>query len=640
MALARTIAFDALGGGLKPDPRLTVSEWADANRILSSVSSSEAGPWRTDRTPYLREIMDSLSSTCPVNEIVFCKGAQIGGTEAGNNWIGYVIAHSPGPMLCLMPTDKTAEANVRLRIDPLIDGSPSIRAKVPKRGSKEGGNTLERKDFPGGVLNIRGANAAANLRSLPIKFLFEDEIDGYELDLEGEGDPISLAEVRTRTFGSMRKVFKVSTPTIEGQSRIWEAYENSDQRRYFVPCPHCGEMQTIEWQRIQWKSDREAPWLECDANGCVIEERHKPRMLKLGEWRATAACDDPHKRGYHLSALYSPLGWYSWGQARDDLLKAKRRAKEDKDVSLLKTWVNTVLGECWAEKGEAPPWEALYGRREGYSRNVVQAGGLVLTAAADVQKDRIEVEIRAWGPRLESWSVDHRIIPGDPSRHDGDRSPWPAMDALLSESWPHELGGRIGITTLAVDSSDETQSVYNWARNYPPTRVMAVKGSSKPISALISVPKKMEVRYDGKVLPNGVSLWIVGSSIAKSELYGWLRQSKPEPGEAFPTGWIHWPADYSEEFFKQLTAEQLVSKTVKGFRTYSWEKTRERNEALDLHVYNRAAAAQIGVDRFDPRRWDRLRAELSIAADPAGEEAPRAASTAHPKVKPRKSNYW
>lgn len=629
MSLARLVVFGTLAGGFQPDPQLTVSEWADAHRWLSSVSSAESGPWKTTRTPYLREVMDCLSATSPVVSVVFCKGAQVGGTECGNNWIGYVISHAPGPMLCLMPTDKTAEGNVRTRIDPLIDSSPEVRAKVPKRGSKEGGNTLDRKDFPGGVLNIRGANAPANLRSLPIRFLFLDEVDAYALDLDGEGDPISLAQVRARTYGAVRKEFMVSTPTVEGRSRIWSAFEQTDQRYYFVPCPHCGAFQIIKWERIKWADEVSAPFLVCELHGCVIEERHKPRMLAAGEWRATEECSDPTTRGYHISALYSPLGWYSWKQARDDFLKAKR----EKNTAQLKTWVNTTLGECWAEKGESPPWEALYARREPYDRNHVPAGGLVLTASVDVQRDRLELELRAWGPRLESWSIDHRVFPGDPSRLDGDRSPWPHLDAVLSESWPHELGGRISITCMAVDSSDQTQTVYNWARKHP-GKVMCVKGTDDA-TTLVATPKRIDVRTDGKLITNGVTLWTVGTHVAKSELYGWLRQERPAPGELVPTGWIHWP-EYAEEWFRQLTAEQITVKVVRGFRKTQWEKTRERNEALDLHVYNRAAAAQIGVDRWEPRRWDQIRASLTVATpDPQGEGV-----TARPKVKIRKSTFW
>jgi phage terminase large subunit GpA-like protein len=370
----------------------------------------------------------------------------------------------------------------------------------------------------------------------------------------------------------------------------------------------------------------------CEVNGCVIEERHKPRMLALGEWRGTAECSDATVRGYHLSSLYSPAGWYSWRQARDDYQKAKA----SKDPARMKTWVNTVLGLCFAESGEAPPWEALYARREQYERNKVPAGGLVLTAAADIQKDRVEVELRAWGPRLESWSIDHRVFAGDPARLDGDRSPWPELEDMLSESWAHELGGRIAITCLAVDSGHETQTVYNWARRFPTTKVMAVKGTDKG-TVLLSVPRRVDVRADGgKVFTKAVQLWMVSSSVAKTEFYGWLRQPRPETPDDVPTGYLHFPESYDEEWFQQLTAEQLVTRFVRGYRQVQWEKTRERNEALDLAVYNRAAAAQIGIDRWDDRRWDSIRKELTRELSDAS--APP--TTAAVKVTRRKSKYW
>jgi phage terminase large subunit GpA-like protein len=634
---ARFVTHAAWGDALTPDPRLTVAEWADAHRMLSTISSAEAGPWRTSRTPYLREIMDALSVTSPIVRVVFAKGAQVGGTEAGNNWIGYVIAHAPGPMLCLMPTDSTAEGNVRTRIDPLIDSTPAIRDKVPRRGSKEGGNTLDRKDFPGGVLNIRGANAPANLRSLPIRYLFLDEVDAYEFDLDGEGDPIALAQARARTFGRSRKEFEVSTPTIEGTSRIAASYEATDQRRYFVPCPHCGEYQTIEWPRIKWDSDTSAPYLACEPNGCAIEERHKPRMLSAGEWRATAECSDPTVRGYHLSALYSPLGWYSWAQARDDFLTAKREKNEAK----LKTWVNTVLGETWKEAGEAPDWELLYARRESYASNWVPAGGLVLTGAVDVQKDRLELEIQAWGPRLEHWTIDRRMLPGDPAVLDGERSPWTALSAVLSESWPHELGGRIAIGVLAVDTGAETQSAYAWCRSQGPGRVMAIKGSDA-LSTIISTPRPVDIQRNGQTIRNGVMLWQVGVSVIKSEIYGWLRQRRSESDEIKPTGWAHWPDSLDQEHFKQLTSEVLRTKVdKKGYRKRFWSQIRDRNEALDLSVYNRAAAAQLGVDRWTDERWDRLRAELDVGLTPKAAREATPPSTGRMKIRRKPSSgYW
>lgn len=639
-----SVFLSAAGDGIEPPARLTVSEWADRYRYLSPEGSAEHGPWRTERTPYLREIMDNLSETSPVCVNVFAKGSQIGATEAGVCWAGYVIDRSPGPMLILMPTDDTVQTNVRTRYDPMIEACPSVRAKVPPKGSKDGGNTLNYKSFPGGAMVFRGTNSPAGLAGNPIGKLHFDEVDRAPRDSGGEGSPLVLARRRLATFGAKRKEFYTSTPTIEGESQIWDLFEATDQRYYNVPCPHCGEFQAIEWAQIKWKGDG-APWLECVHNGCVIEERSKPGMLANGKWIPTAECPDPSVRGYHLSALYSPLGWYSWFQAREEFLAAHRLMKKSRDATAMKAWVNTVLGLPFAEKGEAPPWEVLYSRRGDYERNKVPAGGLMLTAAADVQSNRIEVEIRAWGPNFQSWSVDKRVFPGDAGQASGPRSPWPAMDALLSESWEHELGGRIAITTLAIDSSDQTQAVYNWTRNKPTSRVMAVKGSSDRAHALISVPKRVDVRIDGKTVEGGATLWIVGTALAKSELYTWLKQSRPAADEPVPTGWMHWPTDYDQEWFEQLTAESLVMKVQRGYRTFVWEKNRERNEALDLAVYNRAAAAMIGVDRFEQSKWESLAAQLTVHAPAPGAPSPaleREASTAHAKIKPRKpaSSFW
>jgi phage terminase large subunit GpA-like protein len=233
-------------------------------------------------------------------------------------------------------------------------------------------------------------------------------------------------------------------------------------------------------------------------------------------------------------------------QIRDQFLAAK------KNPALLQVFVNTILGEPWSEAGEAPDWERLYGRRGPHPRNFVPRDGLVLTAAADIQRDRIEVEIRAWGENFRSWSIDHRVIPGDPAQLTGPQSPWLALDALLSESWEHELGGRIAISKLGVDSGDgaTTQAVYAWSRKYSADRVVPIKGSATA-SVLVSPPKLIDTTAHGQKIHNGAVLSIVGANLAKSELYGWLRQTKPEdPKEPLPTGWIHWPGDYEEEWFR------------------------------------------------------------------------------------------
>jgi phage terminase large subunit GpA-like protein len=580
---------------LSLDQKLTVSEWADLHRVLSTKAAAEPGRWRTSRTPYLREILDALSPDSPVTDIWTIKGAQLGFTECGINWVGYVIDHAPGPMLFVQPTVDMANRAVRQRIDPLIDDTPQVARKVGPKRAKDGGNSLSEKHFPGGVIVMAGANSAAGLRSMPVRYLFLDEVDAYPGDLDGEGDPVALAHARTRTFRRAKRLH-VSTPTVRGASRIEAGFLQTDQRRYFVPCPHCGEFQLIDWKRIRWDRDNlKAPaWLECVANGCVIAERHKPRMLGAGEWRPTAETLEgvgANVRGYHISSLYSPLGWYSWTNARDDFLEVKD------DPARLKTWTNTVLGETWVERGDAPPWRRLYARREPYPMGSVPEGGRVLTAGADVQKDRIEVEVRAWGPRMESWSIDYRVFDGDTADVDGPNSPWARLSALLSESFSSESGTPLQVRMLAVDSGFQTQAVYHWARSKPQDRVAVVKGTSNG-QAIVQMPRYVDVTWAGKRIRRGMRVWSVGVDIAKGELYGWLRTEEPSDSEQKPVGWLHFP-EYGEEYFRQLTAEELVSRPKRtGHLHFEWVKRRERNEALDCAVYARAAAAIVGVDRM------------------------------------------
>ncbi len=271
-----------LARGLRPDPDLSVSEWADAHRRLSGKAASEPGPWRTARTPYLREIMDCLSPGSAVERIVFMKGSQIGGTECGNNWIGFVIHHAPGPMLAVLPTVEMAKRNSKQRVDPLIEESPKLRERVQPTRSRDSGNTILSKEFRGGILVMTGANSAVGLRSMPVRYLFLDEIDAYPGDADGEGDPVALAEARTRTF-SRRKIFMVSTPTIRGHSRIEREYEASDQRRYMVPCPECGTHQWLKFEQLKWPDKQpEGVYYECEHCAHKIDERHKTWMLENG----------------------------------------------------------------------------------------------------------------------------------------------------------------------------------------------------------------------------------------------------------------------------------------------------------------------------------------------------------------------
>ena len=565
--------------GLTPDPLLTVSEWSDRHRMLSSKASAEPGRWRTSRTPYLKDIMDCLSPTSPVERVVFIKAAQLGATEMGSNWIGYVIHHAPGPMMAVWPTVEMAKRNSKQRIDPLIEESAALAELIAPARSRDSGNTILAKEFRGGVLVMTGANSAVGLRSMPVRYLFLDEVDGYPLDVEGEGDATSLAEARTRTF-ARRKIFIVSTPTISGASAIEREYEASDQRRYFVPCPHCKHPQWLRFEQLRWdKGQPETAAYVCESCSTAIAEHHKTWMLERGEWRAMA---EGKTAGFHLSSLYSPVGWRAWR----DIAAAWEAAvnKESGSAAAIKTFKNTELGETWVEEGEAPDWQRLLERREDYRIGSVPSGGLLLTAGADVQKDRLEVSVWAFGRGKESWLVEHRVLMGDTARD----TVWKALAAMLAEHWTHACGAPMPLARLALDTGFATQEAYAFVRACHDPRVMAVKGVARG-AALIGTPTAVDMTQGGKKLRRGIKVYSVAGGIAKLELYNNLRKTPEvvEDGVAirYPTGFVHLPK-VDAEYLQQLCAEQLTTRRDRnGFPVREWQKMRERNEALDCYVY-------------------------------------------------------
>jgi len=605
--------------GLAPDPALTVSEWADRHRILSSRAASEAGPYRTVRTPYLREIMDALSPSDPARRIVFMKAAQIGATEAGNNWLGYCIHHAPGPFLLVQPTVETAKRLSQQRIAPLIEESPALRERISPARSKDSGNTIMAKRFPGGQLVLTGANSAVGLRSMPARWIFLDEVDAYPGDVDGEGDPIALAEARCASFGHRAKLFLASTPTIAGASRIEREFEASDQRRYHVPCPHCGALQWLRFERLRWEKGRpETAHYLCEHCEEAIEERFKTQMMAEEQgacWLPTADEETRLKaeasgiKGYHLNALYSPLGWLSWAEIAR---KWEEAAGNDETLQAIK---NTILGEPWQERGEAPDWERLYERREDWPAGKVPERGLFLTAGADVQKDRIEVDVWAWGRGLESWLIDHIVIDGGPA----EPASWAELTTLLGRIWQHENGAFLQIGKLAIDTGYESAAVYSWARRQSSAQVMPIKGvegfnRASPVTG----PTFVDATEGGKRIRRGVRLWTIATAVFKSETYRYLRLPRltdedVADGATPPPGSIHLPGWVNSEWLKQLTAEQLVTKRDRrGFAKLEWQSLRERNEALDCRVYARAAAWVFGADRWPEQTWRSLERQVGI----------------------------
>lgn len=580
---------------MKPPPQLTTSQWADRERYLSPESSAEPGKWITDRAPYAREPMDEITNP-RVHTVVLCWSSQVGKSEVLLNGQGYFIDQDPCPQLMLQPTLDMAEAYSKDRLAPMIRDTPALRAKVKDVRSRDSGNTLLQKKFPGGHLTIAGANSPASLAMRPVRVVWMDERDRFPESAGTEGDPCALAEKRSSTFYN-RKTIKVSSPS-KKKGGIKDDYDASDQRVCLLPCPHCGTYQQLKFGNLEWEGDDiktfkpETVRMLCIECREPIDDAEKGEMLARLKWVAQAPFNGV--AGFFLNELYSP--WRRWWQVVEDFLKKKDKPDQ------LRVWKNTALAEIYEEKGEAPEWKQLYDRREHYRMGTVPYGVLFLTAGADVQKNRIEVEVVGWGFEKESWSIAYRVIEGDTSTPE----PWAKLDELLREEFPHVSGElTMPIVRLAVDSGFNTQTVYSWARKYPGGRVMAVKGNDS-LPMTVAAARTVDVRKSGKTSRRGFKYWPVGSSVVKSELYGWLHMPKPEDlSQPYP-GFCHFP-EYEEEYFKQITAEQQVYKKMKnGGARQVWEKTRDRNEALDCRVYARAAASAYGIDRFTKQQWERM----------------------------------
>ena len=612
----------------RPDPNLLVSEWADKYRSLTVRSSPEPGPWRTSRVPYLKDIMDDLSPSSRVRTVIMMAGAQIGKTEAREQLDR--LQHPPraGADDGGAADGGDGEAQFsKQRIAPLIEDSTVLRGLVKEARSKDSGNTVLAKEFPGGILVMVGANSAKGLRSMSARYLFLDEVDGYPGDVGGEGEPCNLAIVRTTNF-PRAKIFITSTPVISGRSRIESFYEESDKRQFWLPCPHCNQYLTLSFAQLRWPKGRpkDAKYI-CEACARIIDNHHKEWMLPRGEWRPQNPDADPTIHGYHASSLLAPVGWLSWVQI------AQRYEAAGKDPEKLQVFTNTVLGLPWAEEGEVPDADRLYERREAYPIGRVPKGGLLLTCGVDVQLRRIECEIVAWGRNKESWSVDYRVFEGETNQP----AVWTEVAALLDESFKTNYGGPpMQIRRMAVDSGFNTTTVYDWVRKQPRTRVMCVKGETKA-SNVVGLPSLVETGPQGKRIRYGVRLWPVNTSIAKEELYRWLRGSIPDAArsEAWPTGYCHFPA-YGKEYFEQLCSEHLITKTVNGRRVTKWELIRDRNEALDCRIYARAAAASLRIESWADQRWEQIETELMRDPRTNVTDAPgrSVSKTPVPKFKP------
>jgi phage terminase large subunit GpA-like protein len=572
---------------LKPATKLNLVEWADKYRFLSPESSSMPGKWRTSMVEAARGPM--LAVTDPsVKRISVMACTQFMKTELMINTIGYFVHQDPSPIIVMQPTGSLAETFSKDRIDKMIRDTPVLKELIADKKSRDSGNTIGHKQFVGGHLTIIGSNSPSELASRPVRITLRDEIDKYEDNKEG--DPSSLIRERSSTFWNSLDIGACS-PTIKGRSKIEAEYLASDRRKFYVPCPHCDHAQVLTWKQVRWENnDPETASYQCEECTALWDEAERLKAISKGFWQATA----PFKghAGFHVNKLASP--WDKLSTLVTKWLEAQT------DASKLRTFINTQLAETWEEKGEAPEHMRLYERRALYPINTCPEGVVFLTAGCDVQKDRLEIEIVGWGRGKQSWSIDYRVIMGETTT----AAPWIELDSLLNETWTLHNGQQTQVRVLAIDSGYNTQHVYNWARKYTGNRVMVVKGQDAQQN-ILGVPTAADVTHNGKRASRSVRVWPVGVSTLKSELYGFLNLKSAGDDGIYPPGFCFFP-QYGEEFFKMLTAEQLMKRIVNGRTVYKWVKTHERNEALDCRNYARAAAAMIGLDRFKEQDWINL----------------------------------
>ncbi|WP_324710109.1 phage terminase large subunit family protein [Pseudomonas citronellolis] len=608
--------------GLKPDPELWIDEWADEFQMIPpDTGAAEPGKYRTDRTPYAREVQRCLSPPYPAKRVVTMIASQLMKTQVALNWFGGCIHRAPANILALLPSEKLSK-RVSGRIDKTIKAVPVLKGRVARSRSRDARNTIDTKEFEGGALYCVTAGSASNLAELAARYIYGDEIDRWELDVDNEGDPIKLAEARGSTFGRRAKFYYSSSPTVKGVSRIFELFEQGDQRHYYVPCPHCGTMQVLEWEGLKYTDDYRFVQYQCCTPGCaLIDEHHKAAMLAAGEWRAHAV-GDGETVSFTLNALYSPPGWLSWSDMAKEYDEAKKLQAKG-DPGSMQVFYNTRLAKVWDSAEEMTKAKELMKRAlaEGLPLGVVPAGALILTAAVDTQHNRLELLVMGWGPGMERWIVDFQVISGDPA----DERTWALLDERLKTRYRHVSGVEMSICATCIDSGGHhTDEVYQFTRLRRWRNVLAVKGSSqrgRPV--LAQRPSKVDVTWRGNTEKDGAELWMIGTDTAKDWIYN-RYQIEDGPGA------LHFSQDLPEDFFDQCVAERKVVRYVKGFRRVEWVKAKsERNEALDLMVYNLAAAQFLGLHRYHEPQWSSLRAAVSQgslfsepAAVPAEPEGP------------------
>lgn len=609
-----------------PRALLTISTWAAFYRVLPEVSSAEPGKWSNERNPHLIEIMDCLSPHHPCEKVVFMKPTQVGGTEVLINALGFFMCHDPGPIMLLVPGIDLAERHSKQRIAPSIEASEEWSRVVPPARSRDSGNTVRAKEFPGGILVIATANSSTALRSMPVRYLLCDEVDEMLRNLNGQGSSLEIAIRRTGTYQGRRKIYLCSSPTIKGDSVIDEEYEASDQRRRFVPCPHCEGLQLLVMGNLL----DDGTYL-CEHCGIAIEESHKDWMFACAEW--IPKYPGRPVPGFHLNALYAP---YRLGESW--LYIAGERAKAKRDPEKQVSFTNTYEGLAFEGERQQMDAEAISSRAEaGLCRGIVPRGYYLLTIGVDCQHDRFEIQVVAWGRGQRGFIVDYDVVPGDPSSPDG----YAELDAWLQRSYRNACGSVLIGEAVAIDGGNWTEMVAQYVKSkvqrsgqarfvaagggFRPQRLYVVRGRSSKSDRVVYKPAKTEVNAREKTVARGVGVWGVGTDVAKHILFGRLT-GDGDPATEVDRRMLRFPGGAGQPFDAlapdpgQLKPEYYAGLTAEYFDLAAkrWIATKGvRNEPLDtlVYAYWAALSPSVKLDMIRDHEWTALQSRLEPEAD-------------------------
>lgn len=601
--------------GARPDPELEIDKWAE-EFIVVPKDSAKPGRYRIAHTPMARRIMQVLSPRNPARRVAVRGASQMLKTQVALNFLAASAHRAPANMLALEPTDSLAK-RLSARVTKLIRDVPVLQNVFAKPRSRDSRNTVFAKDFEGGTLYIATAGSAANLAEIPARYVYVDEVDRLLLNVDGEGDPTLIAEARTTTFESTCKILYTSSPGLAGQSKIDELHDIGTQEVYLVPCPHCGHHHELVVENFHYQRDPDTgfmhrAWFACPDCGAEIEERDKAKMLRdepLGgtaHWYARSD-GDGETVSFQVSAFYAPVGSITWLKLAREHARAKERLERG-DPDAMQVFYNTRLALSWANTLEQTTAQELMARADCQPR-VVPDWALVVTIAVDTQHNRLEAQTHAWGPGLEHAVIDHQVFMGAPATPpDTPGSCWALLDDYRRTPWPHTSGVLIYASVYGIDSGGgNTQDVYNYGSMRVNHGCLVLHGSSRPNRPIIgSTPSKQDIDWNGKRVVGGVLLWAIGTDVAKDHLHNRYKLS---------SGWgaMRFATALPLEWYEQLLAERpmLKRKPGGGYRRV-WDKAShgDRNEALDLAVYNLALAHHLGLHKWSVHDWARLRAKL------------------------------